>query len=74
MTTFPKLSEEEFEKLPQVFKEIIKWDEKDPRQNKVIPLEHANAYLDEVRDWKFNRNNLSDGARNVLQNQRGGKA
>lgn len=69
---YPKLTDKEMEHLPEVFKEIIAWDEKDPRQQKVVSLEERDEYLARVEDWKHNRNNLTAGAQNFVKKQRGG--
>jgi len=69
---FPPLTQKEFDHLPKVFQEIIHWDEKDPRRCKVVNLSDREEYLKDVADWKFNRNNLNEGAKKVLQKQRGG--
>lgn len=72
LPTFPPLTQKEFDRLPKVFQEIIEWDEKDPRRCRIVKLSDHDDYLKDVADWKFNRNNLSEGARKALQKQRGG--
>lgn len=72
MTMYPKLDEKSWNRLPQIFKDIIQWDEKDPRQVKVVAMADSETYLESVSDWKYNRNNLSEGARRFITKQRGG--
>jgi len=69
---FPKMDDKSFDKLPVVFREIIKYDELDPRQEKIVKLVEYNEYMTNVQDWKYNRNNLSEGARRFVAKQRGG--
>lgn len=72
MTVYPKMKDKDFKALPEVFREIIEYDERDPRKIEVVNLSDAQDYLERVKDWKQNRNNLSEGARRSLQKQRGG--
>lgn len=69
---YPPLPPKQFENLPQVFKEIIHWDERDPRKQSVVRLDEAHDYLNKVKDWKHNKANLIAGAQNVVKKQRGG--
>lgn len=71
---YPPLSPDQFKNLPTVFKEIIHWDERDPRMQKIVPISEAHDYLNRVKDWKYNRANLTAGAQNVVKKQRGGPA
>ena len=73
MLEYPRMTQKQWDHLPHVFQQIIEWDEKDPRKlHTVIPIQFHDQYLEEVKDWKFNRNNLSEGARRFINKQRGG--
>lgn len=70
---FPALDEKTWNRLPVVFREIIEWDEKMPQlDGDVIQFADIPAYLEKLKDWKYNRNNLSEGARRFIAKQRGG--
>lgn len=71
MTTYPKLSEQEFENLPYAFKEMIRYDERKPIVPDVVPIGDIPAYVERLKDWNENKNNIRIGCQNVVKKQRG---
>lgn len=76
MTTYPKLSEQEFENLPYAFKEMIRHDERKPINpwhsiETLITLDDIKSYKESISDWNENKNNIRIGCQNVVKKQRG---
>ena len=69
---YPKLSEKEWNRLPKIMQEVIIWDERDPRQEKVVNLSDRESYLESVAEWKSYKNQLNAGCSNFISKQRGG--
>lgn len=70
------LDEKTFDRLPNVFKEIIKWDSKKPENplasENVVSIHDAREYMNTFKDWVFNKNNLIAGAERFISKQRSG--
>lgn len=71
MTVYPKLTEVEFDRLPEPFKAMIQWDERRPQVPDVIDIRDIPSKLEELKDWNETKDRIRIGCQAVIKKQRG---